>query len=88
LFQTLANLYGDEYSFQCRSDEMWGPSIDSQGQHRPTKIRRFTSFSQAAQENADSRIYLGVHWGFDAIEGVNIGNDVADYTFANFLQPL
>ena len=33
-----------------------------------------------------SRIYLGVHWGFDRDEGIKSGKNVADYVFDNFLQ--
>jgi hypothetical protein len=54
---------------------------------RPIVARTFQSFSDAAQENGQSRIYLGVHWGFDRDEGIKSGKNVADYVFDNFLQP-
>ncbi|MEX2141785.1 MAG: phosphatase PAP2 family protein [Pirellulales bacterium] len=88
LFRTLANLYGDEYEFQLISDELNGRNRDSDGRHRRAIMRQFQSFSQAARENADSRIYLGIHWSFDADEGIAIGNAVADYAFHKYLQPL
>jgi hypothetical protein len=50
--------------------------------------RYFTSFSQAAEENAQSRIYLGIHWIFDAVYGIEQGTAVADYVFANYLRPI
>lgn len=87
-FKTLANLYGDDYEFQLISDELNGHNTDSQGNHRPAVIRQFTSFSQAAQENGRSRIYLGIHWQFDADMGIAAGKAVADYVFANFLGPV
>ncbi|MDX1962322.1 MAG: phosphatase PAP2 family protein [Pirellulales bacterium] len=46
--------------------------------------RNYTSFSQAEYENAYSRIYLGIHWSFDAIDGISLGNDVADHVYNNF----
>jgi hypothetical protein len=49
--------------------------------------RTFESFSQAAAENAASRIFLGIHYRFDAIEGVSAGDRIADYTFDNLLRP-
>lgn len=49
------------------------------------KMRMFNSFSEAEFENALSRVYLGVHWSFDATEGVNLGNQIGEYAFANFL---
>jgi hypothetical protein len=87
-FKTLANLYGDDYAFQLMSDELNGRNTDSDGNHRPAVIRHFTSFSQAARENARSRIYLGIHWQFDADMGIAAGAAVADYVFDHFLGPV
>ncbi|MDG4823752.1 vanadium-dependent haloperoxidase [Asanoa sp. WMMD1127] len=42
--------------------------------------RTFTSFTAAATENARSRIYLGVHYQFDADDGRATGNDVGTLT--------
>jgi membrane-associated phospholipid phosphatase len=42
------------------------------------KPRTFTSFDAAAQENAYSRIPLGVHFRMDAIEGLRMGYVCAD----------
>ena len=47
----------------------------------------FSSFRQAEKLNADSRIYLGVHWDFDADDGVLLGNAVARDTFPKFIKP-
>ena len=40
----------------------------------------------AERENADSRIWMGVHWMFDADDGILLGNQVADATFNRILQ--
>lgn len=40
--------------------------------------RRVTTFSQAQLENGASRLYLGVHFGFDNLQGQLIGLAVAD----------
>jgi hypothetical protein len=48
--------------------------------------RTVTSFSQAAAENADSRIYLGVHWRIDAVGGYRIGTDIGRRTAQELLQ--
>ncbi len=87
-FKTLANLYGDDYKFQLISDELNGRNTDSDGHHRPAAKRQFTSFSQAARENARSRIYLGIHWQFDADMGIDAGDAVADYVCDHFLGPV
>jgi hypothetical protein len=41
----------------------------------------------AERENADSRLFMGVHWLADADDGVEIGNMVAYGVYANALQP-
>jgi membrane-associated phospholipid phosphatase len=49
--------------------------------------RTFTSFSAAAREDAQSRIYLGVHFPFDAEFGLSSGANVAQFVAQNYLQP-
>ena len=41
----------------------------------------FTTFTEAEKANAQSRIYLGIHWQFDADKGIVQGNKVAEKTF-------
>jgi len=48
--------------------------------------RTFTTFSAAATEDARSRIYLGVHYQFDADQGMATGTRVADHVAANYLK--
>jgi hypothetical protein len=50
--------------------------------------RTYTTFSDAADENAQSRIFIGVHFDFDKQQGVIQGYQIADYDFNNWLQPL
>lgn len=88
LFQTLRNFYRtDRIAFTFVSDEFNGVTKDNSGITRPVVERRFSSLSQAEEENGRSRIYLGIHWAFDATEGVKQGNRVADYVFKNMLRP-
>jgi hypothetical protein len=49
--------------------------------------RTFTRFSEAAEENGQSRIYLGIHWRFDKTAGMSQGNAISDYVFQNYLRP-
>ncbi|MCY1137018.1 vanadium-dependent haloperoxidase [Actinoplanes sp. Pm04-4] len=46
------------------------------------EYRTYTSFSSAAQENARSRVYLGVHYQWDADFGLSSGDAVAGQVFA------
>jgi hypothetical protein len=48
--------------------------------------RNYPSFSAAAAENARSRVYLGVHYQFDADYGLSSGDAVAAYVFAHYLD--
>jgi hypothetical protein len=50
--------------------------------------RSYTSFSQAAQESANSRLNAGMHWRFDNEVGLDVGNAIGNYVMANFLRPV
>jgi hypothetical protein len=54
---------------------------------RPIVARSYTSFSGAAFQTAQSRIYLGIHWDFDRDQGIGCGIAIANFVFDNFLQP-
>ncbi len=87
LFQTLRNYFGtDDIPFTFVSDEFNGTTHDNDGSVRPLIPRSFDRFSQAEEENGQSRIYLGIHWSFDKTEGIVQGRDVADYVFDNAFQ--
>ena len=53
----------------------------------PAIARSFTSFSQAARENADSRVYAGIHFRMACRDGLTQGAQVGRYAFENALQP-
>ena len=53
----------------------------------PGVTRPYPGFSAAANEEADSRIYGGIHFRFDSVAGKQIGTDVAGYVMENFLLP-
>lgn len=87
-FRTLADFYGrDDITFSFTSDEFNGVTKDQNGSARPVVTRTYRSFSQAAEENGQSRIYLGIHWSFDKVHGIAAGNAIADYAFATLMQP-
>jgi membrane-associated phospholipid phosphatase len=82
LFQILRRFYGtDRISFTFVSDEFNGETRDNQGNVRPLRPRRFSSLSDAEEENGQSRIYLGIHWRFDKTEGITQGRRVANFVF-------
>jgi membrane-associated phospholipid phosphatase len=72
--------------------DFFGPSLTfSVGSHNafiPAGLKHtWTTFEAAAQENALSRIYGGIHWRFDAVVGMATGRAIGDYIFHNFLRP-
>jgi hypothetical protein len=50
--------------------------------------RSFSSFSEAAEEAGMSRIYGGIHWMSDNLDGAILGDSVGNYVFANYFQPV
>jgi len=54
---------------------------------REVRPRHYNSFSQAAAEISASRIFLGIHWRFDATEGVSAGDRIAGIDFDTKLRP-
>ena len=50
--------------------------------------RRFASFSDAARENADSRVMAGLHFRFATDAGLQLGRQVGDTAATQILQPL
>ena len=50
--------------------------------------RHFSSFSQAAQENADSRVYAGIHFRTACRDGLKLGGKIGKFTVGHLLEPL
>jgi hypothetical protein len=50
--------------------------------------RSFTSFSQAARESADSRVYAGIHFRSACEDGLVLGRKIGQRTAALYLQPV
>ena len=89
LFKMMGDYYGtDNIQFTIISDEFNTITVDQNGIARPLMPRTYDSFSQAAGENAESRIYLGIHFPFDAVEGIRSGDNIADYVFQHAGLPL
>ena|GEM_PF-251958 len=74
--EILASLFGDEVSFATSQD------------NNPLIVREFTSFSQAAAEAADSRLYGGIHFRFDNDDGLVAGQSLGNHVATTQLQPV
>lgn len=72
--RVLTHFYGtDEIRFSVTSDSV------------PGVARSFTSLKACADEIGMSRIYGGIHFQFDNVEGKRMGDLIGDYVTRNFL---
>ncbi|MEN9566583.1 MAG: hypothetical protein RLZZ69_1779, partial [Cyanobacteriota bacterium] len=75
----LESFFGEDLSFEVASQEL------------PGVTRTFTgsgdlnSFEEAALENANSRLYGGVHLNSSNIDGLAVGHEIGDYVVDHFL---
>lgn len=74
----LALVLGDNTTFSMTSPTSIPAGVE----------RKFNSFSQAANENADSRVRAGIHFRFSCEAGQDLGNKIGSWTVENHLQPL
>jgi len=74
--EVLSAFFGEAVSFDVSSSTL------------PGVVRSFDSFQAAAAENADSRIYGGIHWRFDNEIGLALGAEVGRYATEHALLPL
>ena len=73
--EVLARFFGsDDIAFSTTSTTL--PGVE----------RHFASFSQAAEENADSRVYIGFHFRHATDEGMAAGLQLGQYVGDNSLQ--
>jgi hypothetical protein len=78
--EVLANVIrDDDVSFEMTS------STTSQPNQEP---RSWGSFTQAADENANSRVMAGIHFRFAARAGQRLGRKIGRHAFENYLRPL
>jgi hypothetical protein len=76
--EILGSTFGDQTSFTTMSTSSVAPDTD---------VRSFTSFTEAANENADSRVMAGIHFRSAANAGQRLGRKIGDYVNQNLLPP-
>jgi hypothetical protein len=75
--EVLAHVFGDSTAFSFTSTTAGDPKAP----------RGFASFSQAADENADSRVVGGLHFRFSCEAGQALGRQVGAWVVATALRP-
>ena len=73
----LASILGDQGTFTA-----------TRGKPFEGITRSFSSFSQAARESADSRVYAGIHFRSACEDGLAAGRKIGQRTVALYLQPV
>jgi membrane-associated phospholipid phosphatase len=68
----------------CGTDQV---TFSSTSGGLPGVTRQFTSFSAAAAEAGQSRIYGGIHWQFDNVEGLTCGRNLGHFVTRHYLVP-
>jgi hypothetical protein len=72
----LSDVFGDDVPF----------TIDWSRYGFPGVTRSYDGFWTAANEEAISRVYGGIHYTFDSVAGQGIGRGVGNYVVDNFLE--
>ena len=84
--QVLKRFFGkDTFSFSACSTTL--PAGSTCNDTAPV-MRSYSSFSQAAEENGLSRIYVGFHFRKAVKEGIVHGQKIANWAVNHFLRPL
>lgn len=63
-----------------------GPFSGKVAMDPPT--RTFASFSAAARECSLSRVYLGIHFRYDSVAGVELGTRIGEHAVREYLAPV
>jgi hypothetical protein len=81
----LADTFGTNYAFEMRTPvvDIAGPFSGKIEMHPPT--RKFHSFEDAAMECAMSRVYLGIHFRYDSVEGNRLGKRIGKFISDRYL---
>jgi hypothetical protein len=64
-----------------------GFTMTSSSAEPANSTRSFKNFSQAAVENADSRVLAGLHFRFSCERGLALGKTIGDWTVQRHLRP-
>jgi len=84
----LADVFGDGRAVTMTIPEVdaAGPMSEKVPMEPPT--RSFDGFAAAAEECALSRVYLGIHFRYDSVEGNRLGRRIGEFAVGNFLRPV
>jgi hypothetical protein len=76
--EILGSILGDETAFATTSSTAIHPNVE---------VRSFSSFTQAADENGDSRVQVGIHFRSAVNAGQRMGREIGRHVYQNLLRP-
>ncbi|WP_164934159.1 vanadium-dependent haloperoxidase [Bradyrhizobium guangzhouense] len=84
VFEAMRLYLRGDTAFTFVSDEYNGLNRGPTGATRPKFERKFKNLTEAEIENGQSRIWLGIHWQYDADDGIKQGKAIAKDVFDTF----
>ncbi len=71
----------DSVPFDCKAIDLvnWPKQLEG-------SVRHYNTFTQAADDNGMSRIYGGVHWQADNLNGLRMGRSIGRHVCNNYLN--
>ena len=86
VFDEIDGVDGNDPLYTLSSQEAGSGSTRAYSTFTQSGILDIDTENSPEGENGMSRIYLGIHWIFDQRDGIALGNDIAEYVFANRFQ--
>jgi hypothetical protein len=83
--EVLKRFFGTDH-IRFRACSLSLPLVEEQCGGASEVLRRYKSFSQAAQENGESRILIGIHFRKGVEEGIEHGRKIAERAVNRFLE--
>jgi hypothetical protein len=85
--EVLKRFFGTDH-IRFRACSLSLPVVEEQCGGTSEVMRRYRSFSQAAEENGESRILIGIHFRKGVEEGIEHGRKIAERAVNRFLEPV
>jgi hypothetical protein len=86
VYDQIDGIIGNDLDYVLHSNEAGGGGTRSFDKFTQTVPLTVGTENSPEGENAISRIYLGIHWLFDARDGTKLGNLIAEYAATNHFQ--
>jgi hypothetical protein len=81
-----ADTFGNDRYFSMSTPQVDAAGPLSEKISMKPPVRAFDSFSAAARECALSRVYLGIHFRYDSLEGLRLGRRIGGHVTAHYLR--